>query len=169
MKVLNASPHHLDTPSVFQDRKMDGPNSINNYSPLTMTPKLLTLQLPMMISTTTTSHNVAHVPSDRNTVLGNKFSTRERGGENRRPPLRTAEPKQPGNAQAGSFVGLHDRAVRPAWKLWKLEEDEREGETKAEERRGKVREHQWSNTLVPNEMRQIRINWNRKWTTITAD
>lgn len=79
MKVLNASPHHLDTPSVFQDRKMDGPNSINNYSPLTMTPKLLTLQLPMMISTTTTSHNVAHVPSDRNTVLGNKFSTRERG------------------------------------------------------------------------------------------
>lgn len=71
MKVLNTSPHHLDTPSVFQDRKMDGPNSINNYSPLTMTPKLLTLQLPVMISTTTTSHNVAHVPSDRNTVLGN--------------------------------------------------------------------------------------------------
>lgn len=71
MKVLNTSPHHLDTPSIFQDRKMDGPNSINNYSPLTMTPKLLTLQLPMMIATTTTSHNVAHVPSDRNMVLGN--------------------------------------------------------------------------------------------------
>lgn len=73
MKVLNTSPHHLDTPSIFQDRKMDGPNSINNHSPLTMTPKLLTLQLPMMISTTTTSHNVAHVPSDRNIVLGNNL------------------------------------------------------------------------------------------------
>lgn len=71
MKVLNTSPHHLDTPSIFQDRKMDGPNSINNYSPLTMTPKLLTLQMPMMISTTTTSHKVAHVPSDRNIALGN--------------------------------------------------------------------------------------------------
>lgn len=71
MKVLNTSPHHLDTPSIFQDRKMDGPNAINNYSPLTMTPKLLTLQLPMMVSTTTTSHNVAHVPSDRNIALGN--------------------------------------------------------------------------------------------------
>lgn len=51
MKVLNTSPHHLDTPSIFQDRKMDGPNAINNYSPLTMTPKLLTQQLAMMQST----------------------------------------------------------------------------------------------------------------------
>lgn len=51
------------------DRKMDGPNSINNYSPFTMTPKLLTLQLPLMAATTNTSHNIIHVPPDRNIVL----------------------------------------------------------------------------------------------------
>lgn len=51
------------------DRKMDWPNSINNDSPLTMTPKLLTLQRPLMAATTNTSHNVAHVPPDRNIVL----------------------------------------------------------------------------------------------------
>lgn len=51
------------------DRKMDRPNSINNYSPLTMTPKLLTLQHPLMAATTNASHNIAHIPPDRNIVL----------------------------------------------------------------------------------------------------
>lgn len=104
MKVLNTSPHHLDTPSVLQDRKMDGPNSINNYSPLTMTPKLLTLQLPMMISTTTTSHKVAHVPSDRNTVLGNNSA--HGSGEIFDLPLGTVKRKQPGiSAIRGRLLG----------------------------------------------------------------
>lgn len=115
MKVLNTSPHHLDTPSVFQDRKMDGPNSINNYSPLTMTPKLLTLQLPMMISTTTTSHNVAHVPSDRNTVLGNNSA--HGSGE------KSSTSAQDGGAKAAWKSAIRvvrratDRQVRPARKL----------------------------------------------------
>lgn len=50
---------------------MDGPNPINNYTPLTVAPKLLTLQLPPMLARTTTSHNVAHFSPDRNIVLDN--------------------------------------------------------------------------------------------------
>lgn len=63
--------HKPTPPRSFQrfllDRKMDGPNSINNHTPLTMTPKLLTLQLPPdAIARKTTSHNVAHISPDRN-------------------------------------------------------------------------------------------------------
>lgn len=61
------SAEHQPTPpwssQRFLDRKMDGPKSINNYTPLTMAPKLLTLQLPPNARTT-------RLPQRRSIVLG---------------------------------------------------------------------------------------------------